>query len=344
MRFGKKAGETFLYRGPTTDFILQPPSFVSVYFSLLKFVVISQILSKHWSVNMNKLYVLFNPMAGEQDGEQKARAAAEAFTEFERIYMDVTAPLDYPTLAATLGCEDKIMVCGGDGTLSRFADAVYDLGIQNEILYCATGTGNDFLRDIGKRADEPPFRVNEYIRSLPTVTVNGETHRFINGIGFGIDGYCCEVGDKKRAEGKKPNYTSIAINGLLFHYKPTVATVTVDGETRTFKKAWIAPTMFGRFYGGGMMPAPHQSRENADGRVTFATLYGKGKLGTLMIFPSIFKGEHIKHEDATCEMSGHDIKVVFDRPVALQIDGETILGVTEYAVKSAVPANVGATV
>ena len=32
---------------------------------------------------------------------------------------------------------------------------------------------------------------------------------------------------------------------------------------------------------------------------------------------------------------GKQITVKFDRPVALQIDGETILGVTEYTVESA---------
>ncbi len=289
---------------------------------------------------MNKLYVLFNPKAGDQDGEVKAHDAAEAFTEYDRIYMDITTLTDYPAFADGLSEGDEIMVCGGDGTLSRFADAIYDLGIQNNILFCATGTGNDFLRDIERTAEDGPFRVNEYIQTLPSVTVAGETHRFINGIGFGIDGYCCEVGDKLRAEGKKPNYTGIAIKGLLFHYKPTAATVTVDGVTHTYKKAWIAPTMFGRYYGGGMMPAPSQHRENADGKVTFSTLYGKGKIKTLMIFPSIFKGEHIKHADAAEELSGHEISVKFDRPVALQIDGETILGVTEYSVKSAVNAKV----
>ena len=47
--------------------------------------------------------------------------------------------------------------------------------------------------------------------------------RFINGIGFGIDGYCCEVGDQLKAKSDKPvNYASIAIKGLLFHYKKLI--------------------------------------------------------------------------------------------------------------------------
>lgn len=36
-------------------------------------------------------------------------------------------------------------------------------------------------------------------------------------------------------------YTSIAINGLLFHYKPTSAVVTVGGKTHTHHHMCLAP-------------------------------------------------------------------------------------------------------
>ena len=39
-------------------------------------------------------------------------------------------------------------------------------------------------------------------------------------------------------------------------------------------------------------------------------------------------------------LTGHEITVKFDCPCALQIDGETVLGVTEYSVSSKVPAAV----
>ena len=57
-----------------------------------------------------------------------------------------------------------------------------------------------------------------------------------------------------------------------------------------------------------------------------------------MVFPSIFKGEHISHKDMVDVMSGHEITVEFDKPTPLQIDGETILGVTKYTVTSKVEA------
>lgn len=128
------------------------------------------------------------------------------------------------------------------------------------------------------------------------------------------------------------NYTAIAIKGLLFHYKPTGATITVDGVEHRFEKVWLAPTMIGRYYGGGMMPTPEQDRLNGDGAVSVMVYYGSGKLKSLAVFPSIFKGEHIKHSEMVAVLSGRNITVCFGEPRPLQIDGETVPGVREYSV------------
>jgi diacylglycerol kinase family enzyme len=78
------------------------------------------------------------------------------------------------------------------------------------------------------------------------------------------------------------------------------------------------------------MAAPDQVRNNENGTLSVMVFYGKGRLQTLMAFPSIFKGEHVKKQKIVKVLTGKEIKVEFDRPTALQIDGETILGVTSY--------------
>ena len=112
------------------------------------------------------------------------------------------------------------------------------------------------------------------------------------------------------------------------------AKVTVDGKTYEFKKVYLAPSMNGRFYGGGMMIAPAQDRLNGEHSLSVVLYYGASKLKTLMVFPSIFKGEHIKHPEMCTVLTGKEIRVEFDRPTALQIDGETVLGVTGYTVNA----------
>jgi diacylglycerol kinase family enzyme len=130
---------------------------------------------------------------------------------------------------------------------------------------------------------------------------------------------------------KKINYASIAISGLLRHYSPKRATVTVDGVEHVFEKAWLAPTMFGKYYGGGMMATPNQDRNAKEQTISVLLFHGAGRIKTLSIFPSIFKGEHVKHKKQVAILTGKEIHVRFDQPASVQIDGETITDVTEYS-------------
>ena len=274
-------------------------------------------------------YIAYNPHSGHGKSAELAKSYAE---KEGAILVDITEIESYENFFANLTEEDAFVLYGGDGTLNRFVNDMGDATINAAIYYFPAGTGNDFAVDIGKADATEPFRIEKYIHDLPTVTVNGKTTKFINGIGFGIDGYCCEVGDKKRAQGKKANYTAIAITGLLFHFKPVTATVIVDGVERVYKKTWIAPAMFGGHYGGGMLPTPGQSRDG-ERKLSTCIFHGSGRLKTLMIFPGIFKGEHVKSEKYVEVLSGKEITIKFDRPTALQIDGETVLNVTEYTAK-----------
>ncbi len=285
-----------------------------------------------------KQYVLFNPHAGNGTAEEAARKLAETTPE-TAVLLDMTAIDDYASLLAELTAKDTLTICGGDGTLNRFINDTDGLSVPCEVFYLAVGSGNDFLRDLGKTPDGTPVSVTSYIRDLPTAEVKGKTYRFLNNVGFGIDGYCCEVGDAQKAKSTKAvNYTSIAVKGLLFHYKPKNAVVTVDGKEYRFKKVWLAPTMKGRYYGGGMNATPAQDRTAPDGKLSVLLFHGSGKFRTLMVFPSIFKGEHIKHEKIVTVLTGYDVKVSFDAPATVQIDGETITGVTEYTATARVKA------
>ncbi len=273
---------------------------------------------------MAKTVILYNPLSGNCTLETLKKNLPVC------DFYDITKISDYTGFFSGVTEEDSLVLCGGDGTLNRFVNDTEGLAIPCDVLYYPSGSGNDFAFDvIGNKTSEKPFSVKEYLKNLPSVTVNGKTYRFINGVGFGIDGYCCEAGDEERKKSNKPvNYTMIAIKGLLFHYKPTNAKVTVDGTEYRFKKVWLAPTMFGRYYGGGMMPTPGQTRE--DDTVATLLYHNSGKLKALMVFPSIFKGEHVKHTKMIQVLKGKEISVEFDSPRALQIDGETIVGVTSY--------------
>jgi len=283
-------------------------------------------------------YVLYNSLANNNSGKEAIAPLLEKLKDEKVETIDITTIFNYASFFESKQRGDKFIICGGDGTLNRFVNDTKGIETQNIFCYAA-GNGNDFLTDLGAEKDAV-VALDEYIKNLPTVSVKGKDYLFINGVGYGIDGYCCEVADEMKKTSDKPiNYSSIAIKGLLGKFKTRNAKVTVDGVTHEYANVWLAPAMNGRYYGGGMNIAPAQDRLHNE-TLSVVILHAKSKLKTLMVFPSIFKGEHVKHPEMVEILTGKEIKVEFDQPTALQIDGETVLGVTEYTAKAAVPAKV----
>ena len=281
------------------------------------------------------IYVFLNGLSNNGKGAEAKEQLEKLYEGQELKFLDVKEIKNAADICKTISSDDKIVISGGDGTLSRFANDIYELHLKQEIFFYTCGSGNDFLNDIKERCEikNNLIPMNAFLQSLPIVTLNGRQHYFLNGIGYGLDGYCCEEGDRvRRNSDKKVNYTAIAIKGLLGKFKPRNATVTVDGETREYKKVWLAPTMIGRFFGGGMMITPDQDRLNAEHVVSSCVVHDSSKLKTLMIFPKIFKGKHVAHTDIVEIKTCHEVRVEFDKPCALQIDGETYLDVKSYSV------------
>lgn len=280
---------------------------------------------------MKKDYVvLYNSKSNNGNGEKIARSLDQILKTSDIEYVDVLEIKDYKSLFEMYNDDQKFLICGGDGTLNHFVNDIDEELIPNEIYYYPAGTGNDFWNDLGLKVGDYPVNIKKYLVDLPTITIDGKVSKFINGIGYGIDGYCCEVGDKlKETSTKKINYASIAVKGVLFHFKPANAVITVDGKRYEYKKVWLAPMMNGRFYGGGMIATPNQNRLNGKGMLSCLVWHGSGRLATLINFSKIFKGEHIKNEKMCTVLTGKNITVEFDKPIAAQIDGETVLNVTK---------------
>ena len=89
---------------------------------------------------------------------------------------------------------------------------------------------------------------------------------------------------------------------------------------------------FGRT--GGMMPTPDQNRFDKNKLVSVGAMHSVKPLRALTIFPGIFKGKLSKHTKYVDIRYASSVTVKFNRPTALQIDGETVLGVLEYTVKT----------
>ncbi len=284
---------------------------------------------------MKNYCVLYNPLANNGRAERQARELKNILTDGEVRFVDISELGSFYDFFVSCDDDCIVVLTGGDGTLHNFVNETRGLRIKQKIFFYGAGSGNDFLHDIGKEQGAEPFELAEYISDLPFVRVNGKDRLFINSVSIGIDGTVCAVGNRKRKKTNKPiNYTAIALKCLMFDYKPRKATVTVDGVTKEYKGVWLAPAAQGRYFGGGMKIAPDQDRLSEDGTLTLAVAHDLSRARILSIFPEIFKGTHVRHTKYIEMIKGHEITVKFDSPCDMQIDGETILDVSEYTAYS----------
>lgn len=275
------------------------------------------------------VYLLRNPKANRGALPVTAAQLAPLFSGKEIVEKNVLEMGSYAAFLDTLTEEDEVVLSGGDGTLNQFANGILGRELRNRVYMYKSGTGNDFLHDVyGKNpADGALLPLNRYLENLPVTTVKGKDYVFFNNTSFGVDGLVCAMTQRQVERGKKTvNYTSTAVKALLSYRCPN-ATVTVDGVTKTYKKVWLASALNGRYFGGGMMIAPDQDRLSDE--MTFVLLHSRSTLSTLCLFPSIFTGEHVGRRHVVV-LTGKEITVTFDRPQALQMDGEVIGEVTSY--------------
>ena len=280
------------------------------------------------------VHILYNPKSNcGKDFDNLLENVKDFYKDTQTSSVDITLVDDIKALFTGFDDGDDVVIVGGDGTLNVMCNKLRGFEIKNRVFLYKAGTGNDFLRDVlGENSEKQVVQINEYIENLPVVTVKGKEYLFINNVGYGIDGKVCTAAEDMREKGKKDiNYTTLAIKLLLTSYKSNGAKVTVDGKEKSFKKVWISPIMNGLFYGGGMMPTPKQDRKGND--ISCCVVHSTSALQTLILFPSLFKGEHVKKEKKVEVMSGKEIKVVFDKPQDVQIDGEIIRDVYEISAR-----------
>ena len=283
---------------------------------------------------MKKYLVLYNPLSRKGHGKEAAEKVEAYLRNPEVTYEDITEIEDPMAYICAVPQDVTVIFTGGDGTLNKVVNAMKKSGITRDVYYFPAGSGNDFMNDIERNRDCGPFPINAYIKYLPEVRVNGQTYKFINGVGFGLDGYCCEENDRLKSIGKRRSYVMVAFLGLMGKFKPVNAKITVDGDTREFDHVYMVPTMFGRFYGGGVKITPDQDRHNPEHAVTCAAVFSKSKIAALIAFLSVCKGKGPKLPKHLYYWVGHEVHVEFDRPTALQIDGETVVNVLTYDVST----------
>ena len=69
--------------------------------------------------------VLYNPLSGKSNGRERAEKIRGYYPE-ETVFCDVTVAEDINELITNSGDDDRIIICGGDGTLNHFVNSIED--------------------------------------------------------------------------------------------------------------------------------------------------------------------------------------------------------------------------
>ncbi|MBQ4341113.1 MAG: hypothetical protein II756_01270, partial [Clostridia bacterium] len=82
---------------------------------------------------MDTYQILFNPLAGGKNGEAAAHALDGLLKGSTLIYRDASLMASFADVFAFLGRDEKLVICGGDGTLHRFVNDMAGVTFENDV-------------------------------------------------------------------------------------------------------------------------------------------------------------------------------------------------------------------
>jgi diacylglycerol kinase (ATP) len=214
----------------------------------------------------------------------------------------------------------RIYAVGGDGTLNEVLQGV--VGSDACLGIIPAGTGNDFIKSFCAIRDPLkllPFLVHADAVPVDVCKMNERYFLNIASAGFDAD----VVASTQRLKRLPLMKGKIAyIGGILLSLirkKNIQATFVLDDEAIAMKSLLLAAFANGRFYGGGMSPAPDARPD--DGFLDICLIEGMNRLKILMFFPRLIKGTHTKMREVTIRRC-RSLTMESPQPVHVNADGE----------------------
>lgn len=180
-------------------------------------------------------------------------------------------------------------ICGGDGTFRDAIEAIQNSGQPLPLGLIPAGSGNDFLRSIGKNFSLPDL-VDYYLASdlLKVYACRCNEKVFINVFGVGIDTAILKRRMSfKKIKGVLSYFLSTLIT--LFSYQPRKYRITLDDMVLE-DRYYIVTVCNGKYFGGGMQIAPSGDPESEYFQVVMMKKANLFKL--IFAFTKIYKGKH----------------------------------------------------
>ena len=269
-------------------------------------------------------YILYNPLSNGGTCIEKANKLSQKLDKQKKENKCISL-LDINDIQAFLDSiyeEDIIIIVGGDGTLYRMANKLYNYDLKGKNVYLAkAGTGNDFYRDLKKKEIDGLVKIDKFLASAPSAVSENKTYYFNNSCGIGVDGDICDRVNKSEKK-SSINYLLTCLKAV-FNFKRFSLNINVDGKSSIHEKVWFTAIMNGKYFGGGMKVAPKQNRD--DDVFTVVIVEKVPTILLVFILPTIYLGLHTIFKRYVKIVKGKDIEILTDSPKLCEIDGD-ILG------------------
>ena len=190
---------------------------------------------------------------------------------------------------------DAVVALGGDGLVNIALQVVAGTAVPLGVV--PAGTGNDIARSLGLSLTDPLAAVDHLANGeARQVDLGRVAGRWFGGVlGAGFDSMVNERANRMSWPRGRARY-NIAMLAELRTFRPVPFELILDDE------AWVTEAMLvavgnGASYGGGMRVCPDASLE--DGLLDITVLGPISKLEFIRVFPSVYKGTHVRHRAVT---------------------------------------------
>lgn len=273
---------------------------------------------------MRVLFIV-NPTAGKGKANGIAPLIEEvcnkADVEYKLVY--TTKPgegLELGLYGAKEGFE-RIVAVGGDGTVNEVLNGI--VGTSAALGVVPGGSGNDFIRSINESNDIEKLIYDNIYGNIIRADLglcNGKN--FINVASCGFDAMVVSETQKVKKMFSGSIAYVVALVKTIFLYKGKAIKLTIDNDVYEVKSLLTAIAN-GRYYGGGMLPAPKALIN--DGYFDICQIRQPSKLKMLLLFPGFMKGKHDKYREVSM-YRGKKILLEASEKLLVNIDGEVFEG------------------
>jgi diacylglycerol kinase (ATP) len=268
------------------------------------------------------LKILYNPVAGRGRARRNVRQVEE-YLRARGARADCepsTSPDDLIRIAAesSRAGYDRVVVCGGDGTLN-LAAREFDLA-RGTLALIPTGSGDDFAKVMGIPRNVRAacdVVLDGAVQEVDVATANGK--RYLGVAGLGFDSEVAEYATRVKFLRGSAVYL-YAIFRVLPRFTPRPVHIRSEAGGRD-EQIMFAAVGNTRQYGGGIRITPDASVH--DGLLDLCIVHRTTRMQLLKTLPRAYTGAHVRSPFVETGR-GTIFEFSSETPMAVYADGEPL--------------------